>query len=115
MWNVDYYELPSGRCPYADFLDSLHPRNDLPFIMNDLERLKSEGNNMTWGQVKYLRDGIYELRTKTKTLRVRSFYFFCNKTGIVITNGFTKKDKRRQNKEIDKAIQYKTDYLSRQK
>lgn len=113
MWNIDFYHLPSGRCPFTDFLDKLHPRNDLVYIMNDLERLKTEGNNMIWGQVKFLRDGIYELRTPTRTLQVRTFYFFYNKSNIIVTNGCAKKDKKRQNEEIDKAIKYKNDYLMR--
>ena len=68
---------------------------------------------MIWGQVKFLREGIFELRTRTRTLQVRTFYFFYNKSNIIITNGCAKKDKKRQNEEINKAIKYKNDYLMR--
>ncbi|MGL4867269.1 MAG: type II toxin-antitoxin system RelE/ParE family toxin [Cetobacterium sp.] len=43
----------------------------------------------------------------------RIFYFFFTKEKIVLTNGFIKKTQKTPKKEIEKAKEYKFDYIRR--
>ncbi|PID83310.1 addiction module toxin RelE [Candidatus Campbellbacteria bacterium] len=57
-------------------------------------------------------DGIYELRLKTEKSIFRVFYFYDGQKIVVLFQGMKKKDKKRQQKELQKAIKLKKEYLS---
>lgn len=110
MWQVIFFELPSGRCPVKDFLNDLNEVKDLPYIDHGFERLRKSGNNLPRQHADYLRDKIYELRVKTRNGQFR-FLFFFDKNIICITHGFKKKTRKVPNRQIDLAIKYKNIYF----
>ena len=60
--------------------------------------------------VKYIKDGIYELRTEYNGNIYRVFFIFDEDKIVVLFNGFQKKTQKNTKKEIDKAIMIKKEY-----
>lgn len=60
--------------------------------------------------VKFVRDGIYELRTEYESNIYRLFFIFDGNRIVVIFNGFQKKTQKTPESEIRKAIQLKKEY-----
>ena len=58
-------------------------------------------------------DGIFELRAKVGSDISRVLYFFVVGRTVVLTNGFIKKTQKTPPAEIERAKQYREDYLSR--
>jgi len=115
MWNLEYYELPSGRCLALDFLEEQNAKTERPYLTNALDQLENNGNRLGIPQVKYLDDGIFELRVKIVKKNYRMFYFFFLKNTIVITHGFIKKSGSVPQHQINLAKKYRNDYEMRQK
>ena len=59
------------------------------------------------------RYGIFELRAKVGTDISRVLYFFYYEGRIVLTHGFIKKTQRTPAGEIEKAKNYRRDYIER--
>lgn len=111
MWEIEFYEKPNGRCPISDFLNKLSPKDDLPFIEKALDRLEKYGHGLQRPYVDLLRDDIWELRVRTRRGQIRILYFYFFRTKIIITHGIIKKAGRVPDNEIEKAIEYRKDYL----
>lgn len=60
--------------------------------------------------VKYLREGIYELRTEYRGNIYRVFFIFDEGNIVVLFNGFQKKSQKTPENEIEKAIKIKRMY-----
>lgn len=103
-FTITYVELPNGRLPARDFVDSLDykaaARTDA-FI----ERLRVYGNRMQGKFVKKLTDDIFELRVKQFDRIFRVLFFYQPGMVIVITSGFQKKTQQTPPGEIAKAEQ----------
>lgn len=112
MWEIEFFEKANGSCPLADFLATLSPKKDLPYINNALEQLQEHGNRLLRPHADYLEDGIYELRVKTINGKFRLFYFFYDKTKIILTHGIKKKTDQVPNQEIELAKKYRELYYS---
>ena len=63
--------------------------------------------------IKYLDDGIYELRTEFEGNIFRTFFIFDSDNTIVLLNGFKKKTQKTPQREIKKAKQIKKAYHER--
>ena len=63
--------------------------------------------------VKYIEDGIYELRTSFEGNIFRTFFIFDKKSIVVLLNGFHKKTQKTPRREIEKAKQIKNAYYAR--
>ena len=63
--------------------------------------------------VKFIEDGIYELRTEFEGNIFRTFFIFDNGYLVVLFNGFQKKTQRTPRSEIEKAKRIKEDYYAR--
>lgn len=113
MWEVDFFSLPSGRCPVDEFLSTLNKKTDLPYIDRSFSLLSEYGYHLERPYVEYLGDKIYELRVKTRNGQFRLLYFFFDKNKIIITNGFLKKRGRVNKNHIKMAIKYRNIYLER--
>jgi phage-related protein len=111
-WEVEYYEKENGRCPTQEFIEEL-PRKSQVFVIRSLSLLEEQGRNLTRPHVAYLRDGISELRVRTHHGQYRLLYFFYDGYKFVITHGINKKSDEVPDLEIDKAIEYRNDYLIR--
>jgi phage-related protein len=94
----------------ADFLYGLSTRADLPYIERALDLLSAFGQNLKRPHVAYLRDGIWELRVKTRNGQFRLFHFYFDNQTIVITHGYQKKTDKVADTEIKKALEYRKDF-----
>ena len=109
---VEAYEKASGEVPLIDFLSELNPKMRAK-VLRDIDLLEKEGNSLREPFTKYLKDGIYELRTKLGSDIARTLFFFFAGNRIIITHGFIKKSDKVPAKEIGRALKYKEDWMRR--
>ncbi|MDR0829540.1 MAG: type II toxin-antitoxin system RelE/ParE family toxin [Prevotellaceae bacterium] len=93
---------------YREFMDTLtdSERKKIHYILDMLatqERLTSKF-------VKYIKDGIYELRAEYESNIYRLFFIFDGNKIVVLFNGFQKKTQKTPENEINKAIKLKQEY-----
>lgn len=105
-FTIAYVELPNGRKPAREFVDSLDDRAAAR-IDAFIERLRAYGNRMQGKFVKKLTDEIFELRIKQFDRIFRILYFYQPGMLIVIASGFQKKTEQTPPAEIRRAEQLK--------
>ena len=103
-FTIEYVELPSGRLPAREFVDSLDEKAAAR-IDAFIERLRVYGNRMQGKFVKKLTDDIFELRVKQFDRVFRVLFFYQPGMLIVITSGFQKKTQETPPGEIARAEQ----------
>jgi len=120
-FTIDYVELPNGRIPAREFIDSLE---DKAAARTDafIERLRVYGNRMEGKFVKKLSSGIFELRVKQFDRIFRVLFFYQPGRLIVITSGFQKKAQETPPSEMARAerlrklwLKYKNRYPDSQR
>ena len=111
-FSIEIYERENGNIPFMEFLESLSPRMKAK-ILRDLDLLEDRGNTLREPYSKHLEDGIFELRTKLGSDITRSLYFFFDGSRIIITHGFVKKQEKTPISEIQRAKEYRADWLRR--
>ena len=106
-FTIEYVELPNGRVPAREFVDSL---NDKAGARIDafIERLRIYGNRMQGKFVKKLSNDIFELRIKQFDRIFRVLFFYQPGMLMVITSGFQKKTQETPPGEITRAGQLKS-------
>lgn len=62
--------------------------------------------------VKFIRDGVFELRTEYNSNIYRVFFIFDDGNIVVLFNGFQKKSQKTPDTEIEKAIKIKEEYYA---
>ena len=105
-FTIGYVELPNGRVPAREFVDSLDDKAAAR-IDAFIERLRVYGNRMQGKFVKKLTDNIFELRVKQFDRIFRVLFFYQPGMLIVVTSGFQKKTERTPQSEITRAEQLK--------
>ena len=75
-------------------------------LLRTLDRLPSK-------HMKYVEDGIFELRTEFEGNIYRTFFIFDGDQIVVLFNGFQKKGQRTPKIEIEKAKRIKKEYDGR--
>src|SRR5580704_2096811 len=120
-FSIEYVELPNGRIPAREFVDSLDDKAAAR-IDAFIERLRIYGNRMQGKFVKKLTDDIFELRVKQFDRIFRILFFYQPGMLIVITSGFQKKTERTPPGEIKRAeqlrnlwVNYRNQYTGSQK
>ncbi len=118
---IEYVELPNGRMPAREFVDSLDDKAAAR-IDAFIERLRIYANRMQGKFVKKLTDEIFELRVKQFDRIFRILFFYQPGMLIVITSGFQKKTEQTPPREIARAdqlrklwIKYRNRYPGSQK
>lgn len=114
MFELEFYELPSGEKPVETFLDGLDKKMRAKAV-HGLTVLEEFGNNLREPYSKPVGDGLFELRIKFASDISRIFYFFVVNNKIILTNGFIKKTMKTPKSELDLAKKYKADYERRHK
>ena len=112
MFSVEFYELPNGKKPVAEFIKGLDVKMRVKAI-DSISLLEEFGTKLREPYSKSLGDGIFELRVKFASDISRIFYFFYVDNKIILTNGFIKKTQKTPPGELEKARQYKADYERR--
>lgn len=67
------------------------------------------------GKYRKMGEGIFELRAIQGSNISRALYFFFVEQRIIITHGFIKKTVKTPRAQIDRAKQYREDFLKREK
>ena len=101
-FTIAYVELPNGRVPAREFVDSLDDKAAAR-IDAFVERLRIYGNRMQGKFVKKLTQDIFELRVKQFDRIFRVLFFYQPGMLIVITSGFQKKTEQSPPAEISRA------------
>ncbi len=101
-FTIEYVELPNGRMPAREFVDSLDDRAAAR-IDAFIDRLRIHGNRMQGKFVKKLRNEIFELRVKDFDRIFRVLFFYQPAMLIVITSAFQKKTQETPASEITRA------------
>ncbi len=107
-----FYDLPDGREPAREFLDSLDVKMRAKMVRT-IELLQHDGTSLREPYSKALEDGIFEVRAKVGSDISRVLYFFFVGHRIVLTNGFIKKTQKTPPGEIERAKAYRREYLDR--
>lgn len=79
----------------------------------DLKLLEEKGTELRLHYSEHLDDGIFELRTKQGTNIIRNLYFFFVGNKRIVTHGFRKKTQKTLPGEIERAKEYRKDYLAK--
>ena len=120
-FSIEYVELPNGRLPAREFVDSLDDKAAAR-IDAFIERLRIYGNRMQGEFVKKLTNDIFELRVKQFDRIFRVLFFYQPGMLIVITSGFQKKTEQTPPGEVTRAdqlrklwVKYRNRYTGSQK
>ena len=65
--------------------------------------------------VKYIRDGLYEIRATHNGNIYRAFFIFDEGNIVMLFNGFQKKTQKTPSKEIERALEIKNEYYAGKK
>lgn len=65
--------------------------------------------------VKYIREGVYEIRASHDGNIYRAFFIFDDGNIVMLLNGFQKKSQKTPSKEIKRAIELKYEYYAGKK
>lgn len=95
---------------FIDFFTSLNEGSQRKFGYI-LDMLKT-GERISAKFVKYIREGIYEMRAKNEGNIYRAFFIFDEGNIIILFNGFQKKTQKTPESEIKKAIKIKDEYYA---
>ena len=106
-FEIRRYRSPAGREPFTEWLTDLPDRQARARVLARLERLEA-GN---FGDVKFLRDGVSELRIDWGP-GYRVYFGRDGRTVIVLLCGG---DKRKQDADIRKAVELWQEYARRRK
>lgn len=109
MFDIEFYQLPNGKKPVEDFLNSLDTKMRAKSL-HGLSVLEEFGNQLREPYSKQVGNGLFELRIKFSSDISRLFYFFVVDNKIIITNGFVKKTMKTPKSELALARKYKEDY-----
>ena len=109
---ADFYDLPNGKIPVKEFLDSLDVKMRVK-MLRTVSLLEEYGTTLRKPYSEHLRNGIFELRAKVGTDISRVLYFFFVGKKAILTNGFIKKTEKTPESEIEKAEKYRDEYLAR--
>ena len=112
MYNIIYYETVNGKRPAEEFIYNQDKKMRAK-ILSNLDYIANEGINAREPRSKYLKDGIFEVRSQVGNNITRILYFFCLGQEIILTNGFVKKTQETPKAEIQKAKQFRDDYIRR--
>ena len=100
-----------AKVPVQDWLRKRSP-DEQDSCYERVEKLQSHGYELQFPAAEHLGDGIWELRTRVKKVRLRMLYFFHERDTAVITHGFHKDAKKVPSVEIARARAKRMKYLS---
>lgn len=112
MYEVVFYQDERGACPVRVFLDGL-PIKLREKTLRGLMLLQEMGPQLRGEETSYVREGLFELRTKFGSDITRVLYFFWVDKKIVVTNGFVKKTQKTPAQHLERAMRYKKDWEAR--
>ena len=87
-----FFREADGTAPAVEWLTQLRNENARAFAKcrARLARLAELGHELRRPEADYLRDDIYELRSRLGTVSYRLLYFFHGRNVAIVSHGFTK-------------------------
>jgi len=109
--DVVYYCEVDGNVPVLDWLTEVarRDRRAVTKCAARIEELRRMGHEMRRPAADYLRDGIYELRTRSGRVQYRILYFFHHQNAVVLTHGLIK-EREVPEVDIERAISRKREF-----
>jgi phage-related protein len=109
---VIFYQDQGGKAPVLEWLKNLltQDRKGYANCVARIQQLASVGYKLRRPAADYLRDGIYELRTKHVRVQYRILYFFCGQDVAIWAHAITKDGEQVPNIEIERAIKRKAQF-----
>lgn len=103
--NVSFFRDDDGSIPVFEWLEQVRSKNDRAFrkCYALINLLRHFGSELRRPRADYLRDGVYELRTRVGKVNYRILYGFVGKNAALLACGLTK-ESAVPDKEIDKAV-----------
>lgn len=110
MANIEFYHLPSGRCPVEDFLDGLESKQaqKVTWVLRLIAEMDPVPSQY-WKKLSHT-DDIWEARVNFGGDTFRLLGFYADKDLVVLTNGFQKKSQKIPRNEIRIVEQRKRHY-----
>jgi phage-related protein len=108
-----FFREADGTAPAVEWLIQLRKENARAFAKCRvrLARLAEMGHELRRPEADYLRDDIYELRSRLGTVNYRVLYFFYGRNFAIVSQGFTK-EAEVPNREIEQAIKRKLAFVA---
>ncbi len=108
-----FFREADGSAPAVEWLTQLRKENARAYAKCRvrLVRLAEKGHELRRPEADYLRDDIYELRSRLGTVNYRLLYFFHGGKAAIVSHGFTKEDEV-PSREIEQAIRRKLAFLT---
>jgi phage-related protein len=108
---IVFYKTKKGKCPVEDFLDSLNSKiaKKVVWVLKIIKELNIVPKNYFKKLVGT--DNIWEVRIKVDRNIYRIFCFFAGNKIVVLTHGIKKKSQKTSKREIEKAEEYRKEYL----
>ena len=92
------------------FIESLSPKELLK--LNYIISLLETKDRVPTKFIKFIRDGLYELRMEYNSNIYRVFFIFDDGQIVVLFNGFQKKTQKTPSNEIEQALKIKEEYYA---
>lgn len=108
-----FYQEAGGTAPAVEWLKELQQENPRAFAKCRvrLGRLAEMGHELRRPEADYLRDDIYELRSRMGTVNYRILYFFHGRNVAIVSHGFTK-EAEVPSREIELAMVRRTAFIA---
>ena len=111
-FEIKFYDKLDEVKPAKDFILELSPKMRTK-MLRIIAMLEINGSELREPYSKHLDDGIFELRAQIGTDISRILYFFVVGRKVVLTHGFIKKTQKTPLSEIERAKNYRTEYMNR--
>src|SRR5699024_305844 len=114
MLEVDFYKASNGKCPVAEYINSLNSKQakKVAWVLNVIETM----NHVPTDYLKKLKatDDIWEVRVQIGS-NIFRLLGFIKSDGIILTNVYTKKTQKTHRRKIERAERRKANYKARKR
>ena len=115
--DILYYEKEDGTIPVVEYIESLDNEKLKAKVLWEIDLLEKYGFDLKKPYVDSIKgkyyNKLYELRIMFSSNISRIFYFCTINKAFVLLSGYTKKSNKTDKKELDRAIEFMKDYITR--
>ena len=112
MWEIEFYETHTGRCPVQDFIDDLDPKGQAK-VLWVVDLLQKYGPRLGMPYAKHIGGELWELRIKMASNQYRIIYFLFTGKVFVLLHGFAKKTSAIPRRDLEIARERYKDFSRR--
>jgi phage-related protein len=110
---VQFFEKGNGSRPAEEYLRSIDKKLRAKAVRIFM-MVEENGPELREPYSKHLDDGIFEIRAKVGSNLARVLYFFIVGKRVIITHGFTKKTQKTPPEEVNRAKQYRKEFMDKE-